>query len=117
MKKIITMLMVVMFSFTSVSCGKITYTKEFSYLPSQKEMTLKSFVKPTKDAMGTATYTIKSKKSKEVLDAYEKQLKNDKWNITKDKRPASIAAEKAGHKVVIVPTQIKDDVQLTVMSK
>jgi len=127
MKRIITILMAIMFSMAIMSCAKTTatkttvtkttYTKEFSYLPSQKEMTLKSFVKPTKDKMGVASYILKNKKSKEVLDAYEKQLVKDNWKITQDKKPSSITAEKGAHKTIIVPAQIKNDVMLTVVSK
>ncbi|NMM65110.1 hypothetical protein HBE96_21225 [Clostridium sp. P21] len=108
---------IIMFSLTLISCGKITYTKEFEYLPSYKQMTLKTFQKPTKDGMGIATYTIKNKKSKDVLESYEKQLKKDGWKITEDKKPTSITAEKEGHKAVIVPTQNKEDVLLTIVSQ
>jgi len=109
--------MIIVFSLTLIACGKVTYTKEFSYLPIQKAMTLKAFVKPTKKQMGVATYVVKNIKSKEALENYEKQLKKDGWKITIDKKPISITAEKDGHKTVIVPTQTKEDVQLTVVSK
>ena len=117
MKKILIILITIMFSIPLISCGKVTYTKEFSYLPSQKEMTLKSFEKPTKDRMGVATYVVKNQKSKDVIETYQKQLKKDGWKITDDKKPASITAEKEGHKTIIVPTKIKEDDQLTVVSK
>lgn len=118
MKKALIIIAVVVFSLTLISCNKVTYTKEFSYLPDQKEMTLmKNFQKSTKDKMGTATYLIKNKKSKEVLDEYEKQLKKNGWKITQDKKPTLISAEKKEHKVILAPTQNKEDVQLTIVSK
>jgi len=139
MKKIMTIIITIMFSMALMSCGKTTatatkttvtkatvtkidatktnVTKEFSYLPSQKEMTVKSFVKPTKGNFGVATYILKNKKSKDVLVAYEKQLVMDKWKITQDKKATSIIAQKGTHKTIIVPAQIKNDVRLTVVSK
>lgn len=117
MKRITTILMTVVLSLALTSCGKVTYTKEFSYLPSQKEMTLKNFNKPTEDKMGTAIYILKNKKSEDVLNEYEKQLKKDEWKITEDKKPNLIKAEKGEHKVIIIPTQNDQDVQLTIVSK
>ena len=119
MKRIITIIMTIMFSLALISCAKTKtiFTKEFTYLPSQKEMTLKNFEKPTKDKMGVATYTLKNKKAKDVLEDYEKQLVKDGWEITQDKKPVSITAEKDAHKTIIVPVQIKEDVMLTVVSK
>lgn len=117
LKKIITILMTIMLSVTLISCGKVTYTKEFSYLASQKEMTLKSFQKPTKDKMGVATYVVKNQKSKDVLEGYDKQLIKAGWKITDDKKPTSIKIEKGEHVAVIVSNQVKADVQLIVVSK
>jgi len=122
MKRIITILMTIMLSLALISCAKstatkTTFTKEFSYLPSQKEMILKKFVKPTKANFGFATYTLKNKKAKDVLESYEKQLVKDGWKITDDKKPTSITAEKTTHKTILVPVQVKNDVTLTVVSK
>ena len=127
MKRIITILMTIMLSLALISCAKstatktiatkTTFTKEFSYLPSQKEMILKKFVKPTKANFGFATYTLKNKKAKDILESYEKQLVKDGWKITDDKKPTSITAEKTTHKAIIVPVQVKNDVTLTVVSK
>lgn len=117
LKKILSILIVVSLAIFTISCSKVTYTKEFPYLPSYKEMTLKNFEESTKDKMGIATYVIKNKKPSDVLKDYEKQLKKDGWKITEDKKPASIAAEKDGHKTIIVPAQDKEDVFLTIVSK
>jgi flagellar basal body-associated protein FliL len=118
MKKFITILMAIILSLSLISCTtKTIFTKEFSYLPSQKEMILKNFEKPTKDKMGVATYMLNNKKAKDVLEDYEKQLVDDGWEITQDKKPVSITAEKGEHKTIIVPAQNEDDVMLTVVSK
>ena len=117
MKKIFEMLTILVFSLTLISCGKTTYTKEFSYLPSQKSMTLKSFQKPTKSSVGISKYIVKNKKLKDVIADYEVLLKKDGWKIAETKNSTVIKATKGIHMVAIVPTQVKEDVQLSVASK
>lgn len=94
-----------------------TYTKEFTYLPSQKTMTVKSSTKPTKTAMGVSKYIVKNKKSADAMADYEKVLTKDGWKVTATKNSPVITATKGSHIVAIVPTQIKQDVQLTVASR
>ena len=117
MKKIITLLIAIMFSLALVSCAKTTYTKEFSYLPSQKTMTLKSSVKATETAMGVSRYIIKNTKVDAAIADYEKVLTKDGWKITKTKTPVVLTATKDSHVAAIVPTQIGKDVQFSVASK
>ena len=94
-----------MFSLTLVVCGKTTYTKEFTYLPSQKTITLKNFQKPTKTKMGVCKYIVKNKKSADAIADYKKVLTKDGWKTTETKNTASvITATKGSHIVAIVPT-------------
>ena len=94
-----------------------TYTKEFTYLPSQKTMTVKSSTKPTKTALGVSKYIVKNKKSADAMADYMKVLTTEGWKITETKNSPVITATKGIHLVAIVPTQVKEDVQLTVASK
>ena len=102
---------------TKVADTKIAYTKEISYLPSQKDMTVQSVQKPVKNGLGMAKYVLKNQTTKEALTSYGDLLKKDGWKITVNKAQTLITAEKATHRVTIIPTQVNKDVQLTVVSK
>ena len=98
----------------------ITYTKEFTYLPSQKSMTLESFKKPTKTSIGISKYIIKNKKSTDVIADYEKLLVKEGWKVrkvTEIKNSEAIEATKGINMATIVPAQVKDDVELTIGSR
>jgi len=97
-----------------------TYTKEFAYLPSQKSMTLESFKKPTKTTIGISKYIIKNKKSTDVIADYEKLLVKEGWKVrkvTEIKNSEAIESTKGINMATIVPTQVKDDVELTIGSR
>jgi hypothetical protein len=104
-----------------VSCGnKITFTKEFSYLPMYSStMKLASYSPAVSKSNGfsTARYTINNSNNADVLLNYEKILKKNGWSIYDDHKPYSFGAQKGTHQVTLVPQQSGNDVILNVMSK
>lgn len=100
---------------------KITYTKEFSYLPTYDNMEFQSITTPTdKNKMLTAKYIIKSTTTDKVLNDYAGILKKDGWTVNmslyKDGKPFSAAAQKDKHIATLIPQQSGNDVILTVTS-
>lgn len=74
--------------------SNVTYTKEFSYLPTYSNMKFKSItLPPDKDQLVTARYFIVNTTTDKVLIEYADILKKDGWTINwtykKDKMPSS----------------------------
>lgn len=77
--------------------SKVSYTKEFAYLPKYKNMQVETF-EDTKDGQfGNAVYTLKGVKYKTFLSKYEKVLIRDGWKVAEDKKPESIEVTKGDH--------------------
>ncbi|MDQ7095371.1 hypothetical protein REC12_17410 [Desulfosporosinus sp. PR] len=94
-----------------------TYTKEFSYLPAYGSMEYQSLTQ-TPQKQSTARYLIKNTTPEKVLNGYADILKNDGWTInwsyTKDKKPASLVAQKDNHIVAMLPQQTGNNVLLII---
>jgi hypothetical protein len=95
----------------------VTYTKEFSYLPTYKNMEFQSITQ-TPQNQSIAKYLIKNTTTEKVLTEYGDILKEDgwteNWSYTKDKKPASLIVQKDNHTVALLPQQNKSDVILTI---
>ncbi|AFM39367.1 hypothetical protein Desaci_0295 [Desulfosporosinus acidiphilus SJ4] len=94
----------------------VTYTKEFSYLPAYGNMEYQSLTETNQGQ--TARYLIKNTTVDKVLTGYGDILKTDGWTLnwsyTKDKKPASLVAQKDNHTVALLPRQDNKDVLLIV---
>lgn len=95
----------------------VTYTKEFSYLPSYNNMEFQSLTQ-TPQNQSIAKYLIKNTTTEKVLNDYGDILKKDgwteNWSYTKDKKPASLVAQKDNHTVSFLPQQTKSNVILII---
>lgn len=122
MKKFILIIISVMFLsiFSSCTSTKITYTKEYPFLPAYEGMSLEKFTPaPTNEGLGDASYIIKDAKLEDILSKYEKILSKDGWKITKDDKPGAIIIEKDKHKALLV-TQLtgdKNSVRMLIFAK
>jgi ABC-type oligopeptide transport system substrate-binding subunit len=131
MKKILYIAMALVIAISLAACGtqnskkanttnniKITYTKEFTYLPSYNGVKATSFTPATKKApLGIAKYTIKNTTDTKLYEDYESILKNDGWTITKDQKYYSIVAKKDKHIADILIQKTGKDIILMVISK
>jgi uncharacterized lipoprotein YehR (DUF1307 family) len=131
MKKILYIAMTLVIAISLVACGtqnlnkvnngnniKISYTKEFTYLPSYNGVKATSFTAATKkNQLGIAKYTVKNVTDTKVYEDYEGILKNDGWTITKDKKYFSIVAKKNKHIADIIIQKAGKDIILMVISK
>lgn len=104
---------------TSISAdNKITYTKEFTYLPSYNGVQSTKYTPAnTKQPLAKAQYTIKNTQDAKVFEDYETILKKDGWTITQEVKVISFSAKKENHLVNVSIQIFGNDVILTVESK
>lgn len=141
MKKLFCLFTVLVLSISLVACGvknqsnanksnannsitntptntKITYTKEFTYLPSYNGVKTTQFTPATAKApLATAKYTVKNTKDTEVYQNYESILKKDGWTITQQKKYFSISAKKGTHIANVLIQKLGNDIELIILSK
>ncbi|MGC7871261.1 hypothetical protein ACPUYX_06975 [Desulfosporosinus sp. SYSU MS00001] len=101
---------------SDTSQNTVTYTKEFSYLPAYNNMQYQNLTQTGQSQ--TARYLIKNTTVDKVLKDYGDILKNDGWTLswsyTKDKKPASLVAQKDNHTVALLPRQSNKNVLLMI---
>jgi len=98
----------------------VTYTKEFSYLPTYSNMELQSVAPPDNIQMVNAKYIIKNTTTDIVLNTYAKTLTNDGWTVktlSQDNKQYCLNAQKSNHIATLLPDQNGNDVLLIVASK
>lgn len=96
---------------------KITYTKEFTYLPQYKNMKVEKYQKVQNNQFGNAVYKLQRAQYKEALNGYEKILKRDGWTIVKENKPEDIEVKKEKHIAKIHAVNSKDYVIILVWTK
>ncbi|MDQ7093870.1 hypothetical protein REC12_09720 [Desulfosporosinus sp. PR] len=98
--------------------NKITYTKEFPYLPSYNSTAAAAYAPAgSKDQYAAAIYIIPNTTDTKVYQNYEAIFKKDGWTITQEQAVVSFSAKKESH-IANVKVQIfGSDVKLTVQSK
>ncbi|WP_407306803.1 hypothetical protein [Desulfosporosinus sp. SB140] len=98
--------------------SKITYTKEFSYLPSYYGANSTTYTPSNaKESLAKATYIIQNTKDTKVFEDYEALFKKDGWTITQEQPVASFSAKKGNHSANILIQIFGSDVKLTIQSK
>ncbi|WP_088187013.1 hypothetical protein [Desulfosporosinus sp. FKA] len=101
---------------SDTSQNTVTYTKEFSYFPAYNNMQYQGLTQT--DQSQTSRYLIKNTTVDKVLTGYGDILKNDGWTLswsyTKDKKPASLVAQKNNHTIALLPRQTNKDVLLMI---
>ncbi|WP_407305575.1 hypothetical protein [Desulfosporosinus sp. SB140] len=104
---------------TDTTQTTVSYTKEFPYLPAYSNMEYQSITQ-TPQKQSIARYLIKNTTTDKVLNDYADILKKDGWTVnwsyTKDKKPASIVAQKDNHTVALLPQQTGTNVLLIITS-
>ena len=96
---------------------KVTYTKQFSYLPKYNNMQVDKYTPPKGNQFGNAVYNVANGDYNSFLTNYEKVLQKDGWKITLDKKPANIEATKAKHIVRINVVKAKAKLAMFVWAK
>lgn len=110
----IIIVIIVVFAFNS---RKMTYTKEFTYLPQYKSMKVDKYQPTKNNQFGNAVYKLQGAQYKQALNDYEKILKRDGWKITKDGKPEHVEAEKSNHVVKINAVDSKGYVTILIWTK
>lgn len=110
-------IIIVIVGIAAFNSRKITYTKEFTYLPQYKNMTVDKYQEPKNNQFGNAIYKLKGVQYKEALNGYEKILKRDGWKITKDNKPEHIEAQKSNHIVKINAVDSKGYITILIWTK
>ncbi|HEY8890088.1 MAG TPA: hypothetical protein VIM70_07510 [Clostridium sp.] len=80
-----------------LNLSKVTYTKEFRYLPKYKNMLVNKFEPSKGEQLGNAVYYVSNGDYEKYLTKYQKVLEKDGWKITVDKKPVSIKTTKEKH--------------------
>lgn len=135
MKRLLYIAMELVISISFIACGaknsinankinvttantKITYTKEFTYLPSYDTMQLyEQIPSTTKTPYVTAKYNIKNTTDARAFQDYESILKKDGWTITQDRKYYSISAKKNAHLATIVIQKYDANIRFIIISK
>ncbi|KEI16747.1 hypothetical protein [Clostridium haemolyticum] len=96
---------------------KITYTKEFTYLPQYKNMRVEK-CQPVKDnQFGNAVYKLEGVDYKKFINNYVKILKRDGWTVVKENKPEDIEVKKDKHIAKIHAVDSKDYVTILIWTK
>lgn len=115
-----------LFLFLTSCAPRISYTKEFPYLPSYKNMVAELEEKNEKQGqenekqlseLQKVTYTIKNAELENVLTEYETILHKDGWKTTLDGKPNMLQLEKENHTALIIVYNQDNAVRLEVTSK
>jgi predicted small lipoprotein YifL len=133
MKKFLSIITIIIISLSLAACGaknpasnsntatsktKITYTKDFTYLPSYNGIKSTQYTPPTKKtSLATARYTINNTTDTKVFENYENTLKQDGWTITNAQKYFAISAKKGTHTANILVQKSGKNVLLVVISK
>lgn len=96
---------------------KITYTKEFSYLPQYKNMKVEKCQSVKDNQFGNAIYKLEGVEYKDFIDNYGKVLKRDGWTIIKENKPEDIEVKKDKHIAKIHAVNCKDYVTILIWTK
>ncbi|MDR3587599.1 MAG: hypothetical protein P4L59_20145 [Desulfosporosinus sp.] len=106
---------------SSTAQTNVTYTKEFSYLPTYSKMELQNVAQPDKNQMINAKYIMKNTTTDIVLNKYADTFMKDGWTVKKtlsqDKKSYSLHAQKGNHIATLLPQQSGNDVILIIASK
>ena len=119
-KKIITGVLALIIIVTAVvifNLTKITYTKEFSYLPKYKNMLVNKYEPSKNEQFGNAVYYVSNGDYEKFLTKYQKVLEKDGWKITVDKKPENLEATKDKHIVRINVVNSKEKLMLLIWTK
>ncbi len=119
MKKTTLLILVVVMIMTILACApkeKITYTKEFPYLPAHEAMKLQEFEEGPQGGFGRAVYEIEGEFDS-FLANYEEILKKDSWEITDDKKPDAMTVTKGENTAVMTLYDLEGTTTLIVLAK
>jgi hypothetical protein len=122
MKKILYTLLPAVVCFALIAFGinasKVTYTKEFSYLPAySSKIKADSVSQPNKAGFILGNYTLKNTNNTKVFQDYENILKKNGWTVTKEQKPTSFTIKKDSHQTTILLLQKSKDVKMLISSK
>lgn len=110
-------LILVVGSIAIYSSRKITYTKEFEYIPKYKNMVSEKY-EPAKDgAFGNAVYYVDGVKYEDYLKNYQKLLERDGWKVEKDNKPNDMELTKGEHILRINAVNSKDKLIVLLWTK
>lgn len=96
---------------------RLTYTKEFTYLPEVRGMKVEKYEKPKDSQFGNAIYKIEGKRYKSFLPKYKKFLVKDGWKITKEKSPENLEATKDNHVAKLNVVDSKEGLTILIWTK
>jgi len=96
---------------------KVTYTKEFNYLPQYTDMKVVQFTPPKNEQFGNAVYYVSNEDYQKFLTNYQKVLQRDGWKITQDKKPENLEATKDKHIVRINVVNAKGKLTVLIWTK
>lgn len=119
MKKLLIVLCILLLI---TSCSpKISYTKEFPYLPSYKDMvTISDKENENQEQVSDSkkvTYSIKNGDLENILTEYETILHEDGWKTVIDGKPNMLQLEKDQHTALIVAYNKDNEIRLDITSK
>lgn len=113
-----------------ISCGpRVSYTKEFPYLPSYNNMVAKTNETENNETdnveenenqtpeLKKVTYVVKDVDMENALSEYEEILNNDGWKTTFDGKPNMLQVEKDDHTALILIYSKNNEILLDITSK
>ncbi|WP_032122646.1 hypothetical protein [Clostridium amazonitimonense] len=110
-------ILIIIIGVVSFNSRKITYTKEFGYLPQYKNMKVEKYQPSEKEQFGNAIYKLEGVEYKNFINNYGKILKRDGWTIVKENKPEDIEVKKDNHVVKIHVVDSKDYLIILIWTK
>lgn len=110
-------LVIIVAAIVIYNLNKVTYTKEFTYLPQYKSMQAQKYQKPKGNQFGNAIFKVEGVKSNDYFDNYKKILKKDGWTIVKENKPTYMEAKKDKHIAKINIMDAKSYLNILIWSK
>jgi len=124
MKRIFVLFMIFNIFLISSCSPRVTYTKEFPYLPAYKNMTLETAEGDAEEEDTQAagepikrTYIVQNVPAENVLAEYEEILNEDGWTTTLDGKPQMIEVKKDEHEAMIIVYEQDDAVKMDITAK
>lgn len=98
--------------------GQIAYTEEFDYIPKHEAMVLDSHAEAEEaDQFSDALYKLDGVNFDTFLEEYQTLLEKDGWEITEDKKPISISAQKDERVAVFLLSESDSGILMMVLAR
>lgn len=103
---------------TKTPNNNITYTEEFDYIPKHEAMALDSYAEAeAADQFSDALYKLNGVNFDTFLEEYQTILEKDGWEITEDKKPISISAQKGERIAVFLLSESDGGILMMVLAR